>query len=266
MAEELLFLKLGGSLITDKAQPFTPRLKVLKRLASEVAEAVQSFPTKKLLIGHGSGSFGHQVASQFGTRNGVRDGREWRGFAEVAAAAARLNRLVSDTFLQAGVPVLTLQPSASATCRAGELVSIEAGLIQAALARGLVPLLYGDVALDKEWGGTIVSTEMLFVFLARILEPDRILLAGVDEGVMDGKGSVVPRLTPPSLPGLLPVLAGSEATDVTGGMLDKVQRMCDLVKAQSDLVIHIFSGYEAGLVRQALEAPTFSGGTRIFSS
>jgi isopentenyl phosphate kinase len=263
---ELVFLKLGGSLITDKARPFTARLEVLRRLANEVSEALKLSPNIRLLIGHGSGSFGHQVAAQYGTHRGVASEREWRGFSEVSAAAARLNRLVSDIFLAAGVPTLTLQPSASAKCRAGELISIESGPIQESLARGLVPLLYGDVALDEEWGGTIVSTEMLFEFLAAVLDPHRILLVGADEGVKDGEGSVVPQLTPRSLPSLLPSLAGSEATDVTGGMLDKVERMCNLVATRSDLVVHIITGNKVGLVQQALGDPSFSGGTRILST
>ena len=39
-----VFLKLGGSLITDKTRPHTPRLEVLRRLAGEVAAARQRFP------------------------------------------------------------------------------------------------------------------------------------------------------------------------------------------------------------------------------
>ncbi len=39
MSARLVFLKLGGSLITVKDRPHTPRLDVLERLAQEIAGA-----------------------------------------------------------------------------------------------------------------------------------------------------------------------------------------------------------------------------------
>jgi isopentenyl phosphate kinase len=36
MATEIIFLKLGGSLITDKDKPYTPRLDKLNGLALEI--------------------------------------------------------------------------------------------------------------------------------------------------------------------------------------------------------------------------------------
>ncbi|MBN1319078.1 MAG: hypothetical protein JXA42_26580, partial [Anaerolineales bacterium] len=58
----VLFLKLGGSLITDKTRRETPRFDVIKWLAAEVREALDRRPDLKLVIGHGSGSFGHFAA------------------------------------------------------------------------------------------------------------------------------------------------------------------------------------------------------------
>ena len=67
---QLVFLKLGGSLITDKTQPMTPRLDVIQHLAGEISAAVKSSPRLSLLIGHGSGSFGHEVADRYQTQAG----------------------------------------------------------------------------------------------------------------------------------------------------------------------------------------------------
>ncbi|NIV31978.1 MAG: uridylate kinase, partial [Anaerolineae bacterium] len=46
----------------------------------------------------------------------------------------------------AGVPVWSLQPSASAQCESGVLKSMELAPVTQALQHGLVPVLYGDVA------------------------------------------------------------------------------------------------------------------------
>lgn len=261
--EETVFLKLGGSLITDKARPATPRRRLIRRLAREVGLALQETPDLRLLIGHGSGSFGHQVAARYGTQQGVQTAAQWRGLAEVAAAAARLNRIVADAFLEAGVPVLCLPPSASARCRDGGLLYLETRPIVEALTRGLVPLIYGDVALDEARGGTIVSTELLFTYLTPMLRPTRILLAGAAAGVLDGEGRVIPHITPGELPALRGVLGGARETDVTGGMADKVTRMAELVAGQPGLEVRVFSGLRAGQVYRALTDPDAAIGTRI---
>ncbi len=110
---ELVFLKLGGSLLTDKTQPQALRPQVLRRLAVEIAEALAERPHLRLLIGHGSGSFGHVAGRKYNTRAGVTSPEGWRGYAETARAAALLNRHVMDALWEAGVPALALQPSAA---------------------------------------------------------------------------------------------------------------------------------------------------------
>ena len=47
----------------------------------------------------------------------------------------------------------------------------------------MIPLVNGDTIFDDQRGGTILSTEDLFIYLARQLHPERILLAGLEEGV-----------------------------------------------------------------------------------
>ena len=64
-SHHFFFLKLGGSLITDKSQPYTARLEVIDRLAQEILQARQENPGLLLLLGHGSGSFGHTPAHQY---------------------------------------------------------------------------------------------------------------------------------------------------------------------------------------------------------
>ena len=71
MTKEIVFLKLGGSLITDKDKPYTPRLDKLANLSLEIKTVLDSIPELVLILGHGSGSFGHIAAKKHGTRDGV---------------------------------------------------------------------------------------------------------------------------------------------------------------------------------------------------
>ena len=269
---DLAFVKLGGSVITDKATPETARSLVISRLAGEIAVALATRPDLRLVLGHGSGSFGHPMAQRYGTHLGVHSPADWRGFAEVAAVAARLNRLVADALVAAGVPAWSMQPSASARCREGELLSLEIGPIEEALAHGLVPLLYGDVALDEVRGGTIISTEQIFAYLARRLRPGRLIMVGEVDGVFesdpirDPAARPIPEITTQNWAQVRALLGGSHATDVTGGMLAKVEEMVTLVRELPGLTVHLLSGLRPGALELALRRPSAaSGGTVIRS-
>lgn len=255
----MLLLKLGGSLITDKTRDNTPRPNVIARLARELAGALSKTPMP-VLLGHGSGSFGHAAARKYGTRAGLRDAESWRGFAAVSVAAARLNRLVADALHEAGLPVFSVLPSASARCQDGALRYLDTRPIRAALRNGIVPLVMGDVALDDARGVTIVSTEEVFAYLVDEFadDPDlrvtRVLLAGETEGVYAGSdtGQVIPRITPANWESLRAGVGGSRGADVTGGMASKVQDMLRLVSAHPGLTACIFSGLAEGNVARAL--------------
>lgn len=250
-----VFLKLGGSLITDKARPHTPRPEVLARLGAEIAQARREDPELRLLLGHGSGSFGHVPARKYGTRSGVHTEQEWAGFVEVWREAWELNRLVMQSLEQAGLPAVALSPFSAVVSSAGRVVEWNLEGVRKALSAGLLPVIYGDVIFDREWGGTILSTEDLFDHLAVALRPARILLAGLEPGVWSDYpacSELAPKITPGDWLELQSKLAGSAATDVTGGMLSKVRTSLDLIEKVEGLQIYIFSGEVDGSVYRAL--------------
>ena len=263
---ETVFLKLGGSVITDKLRPEHARIDVIHRLAREVRAALDTRSGLRLVLGHGSGSFGHVAAMKHGTRDGIQDAAGWVGFAEVAASAARLNQIITDIFIDERVPVVSLPPSVSARCTDGKLVYLDTITLHSHLRNGLVPLVHGDVALDAVRGATIVSTEDVFAYLASEVEPDRVLLAGEVAGVFPTAqmaGEVIPLITPSNLEKFAPALGGSHGVDVTGGMLAKVQQMIDWVRAMPRTSARIFSAAETGTLQRVLVNPRASIGTEI---
>lgn len=251
----LQLLKLGGSLITVKTQPSTPRLPLLKQLAAEIAAAWREAGHMPLIIGHGSGSFGHMAATRYNTRQGVRQAEEWSGFVEVWRQANALHRLVMDALAEAGLPVLSFPPSATIVAEEGEIVAWELAPIQQALAAGLLPVIYGDVVFDRRRGGTILSTEDLFGYLVGTLRPRRILLAGQEAGVWQDYPActrLLTVITPQDLPKLESILGASAAPDVTGGMASKVMQSLRWVEQVTDLQVLIFSAEQPGSLRAAL--------------
>jgi len=263
---EIVFLKLGGSLITDKTRAQTARLHLIRRLAAEVSHALAIAPRLRLVLGHGSGSFGHAAAQAVGyDRNQPRTGP---GFARVAWAAAALNKQVAGVFHDAGIPLVVLPPSVSAAATNGALQSLSLAPFQRALEQALVPLTYGDVVWDNRGGWTIASTETIFTFLARALQPRRIILAGEVPGVLrydDSPASeqLVAEITPQTWPSIRPSVHGARGMDVTGGMASKVEDALNLVTTMPGLQVDIISGLEPGRVEEALIGERPVPGTRI---
>jgi isopentenyl phosphate kinase len=274
---ELVMLKLGGSLITDKNKAHTPRRELLADLIRQIAEVLTKgrvhspgtgVPEAKsglrLILGHGSGSFGHTAAKQHGTRGGVElsagqseveNPDYWKGFAEVRYRAAELNALVMEQLHRFGVPAAAFPPSASVVTRDQQVLTWEITPIRMALAVGILPVVYGDAVFDESRGGTVLSTEELFLYLARELRPQRILLAGLEAGVwrdFPAKSSLIEEITPRSYDQMRTGVKGSLSVDVTGGMESKVRQMLDLVQDFPGMMVRIFSGEGAGAVKRVL--------------
>lgn len=265
--ENLQLLKLGGSLITDKAKPHAALPEVMRRLAREISAVLEETPSLQLILGHGSGSFGHVVARHYGTRKGVRTAEEWRGFREVWWEARALNLMFMDMLQEVGLAALVFPASAGAMADDGRVVDWSLAPIRSALKAGLLPVVYGDVVFDRTRGGTILSTEDLFDYLARQLRPRRILLAGLEPGVWADypeRKRIIPEITSANMAEVLPAVKEADAVDVTGGMASKVGQSLELVDSVVGLEVLIFSGEETGALRRALSGEKV--GTVIKSS
>jgi len=242
-------------------------------LALQIATALQTHPSLRLVLGHGAGSFGHVPASEYRTRDGLppkstplihreRDETEddyWKGFAEVWYQASSLNRFVMKALHNAGVQAIALAPSSSVIASDGQVSFWETTPIRMALVSGIVPVIFGDTVFDEVRGGTILSTEDLFMNLAKALNPERILLAGLEAAVwadFPARTRIVEKITPKLFSEIKDGIGKSAAADVTGGMESKVRQMVDLVEANPDMTIQIFSGTEPGNVVRALTGET----------
>ncbi len=253
-ADGPIFVKLGGSLITDKTRPRTVRRGVLHRLARELAAFWRAHPGQPLLLGHGSGSFGHWAAREHGWQPGRA--ADPAALGAIARTAADLHQQVMDALHAAGLPVWSFPPSATALARQGRVVHWDQTPLVRALEQGWIPVVYGDVVLDETQGGVILSTEEVFAALVPRLRPTRLLLLGLEPGVWRDWPQRTARwahLTPRAWRAAQAAARGAAGPDVTGGMAGKVQRMLDLVQAHPELEVRIFSGLEPDALRRALE-------------
>lgn len=269
MTSKRVFLKLGGSILTDKTQPEALNTGALAQTATAIA-AVPAADRAQLLIGHGGGSFGHYWAARYGTHLGAHTPDQWHGVARVADAMGRLNRAVVAALLDAGVNAIGVQPSASARAAGGTLQQIDSATIVAALTAGLVPVVFGDVVLDTQQGAAIISTEALFAYLAPRLQPGQIVLVG-ERGVFsadprrDPAAQRIARINEGNIDAVLALTGSSHGTDVTGGMAAKVRDMWRLVQTVPGLRVHLI-GADPTVIERVLRGEDVDDGTVIEGS
>jgi isopentenyl phosphate kinase len=256
-SSDLLMVKLGGSLITDKRGEAKARVDVIERLAGELA-AARAAMTEDVLLGHGSGSFGHLAAARHGLGRGLRHaGGEAPPIAASATqdAAARLHRIVVDALVRAGVPAFSVAPSSAFLADGGRLVRGFIEPLEAALGEGLVPVVYGDVVADRSLGVSICSTENALEYLVRRLRRRgrrvrRVLWLGETAGVYDRQGRTVPRVDAASYRDVRRLIGAPAGTDVTGGMLLRLATARSL--ARLGVESWIFDGRRSGALESAL--------------
>lgn len=249
------FIKLGGSLITEKSKAFTARREMISRLAAEIKQALQEVPDLRIVLGHGSGSFGHTAAKQYNTHLGVHTAHEWHGFIKVRRQADALHRLVMDELWDAGLEAISFPPSASVVASDHHSFKMEINPLQQALEHHLIPVVFGDVVFDQRIGGTILSTEEILSYLCNVTSFEQIIIAGIEQGVW--KDARNPRevytvITPSLLAELGDDLGGSKAPDVTGGMRSKVEILFSILASYPGIEIQIISGLIEGNLLRAL--------------
>lgn len=269
-ADRVVLLKLGGSLLTDKEREATARPEVIERLAGEIARARTARPDLRLVLGHGSGSFGHAAAQRHGLVGGSADapasGDLRPGIVATRAQAARLHRLVMDALVGAGALPWSVSPSSCLTTDDGAVETFACTPLDEALRSGLLPVVYGDVVMDRSRGAAIASTETVLSAVAAGLGEsgwtvERALWAGTTAGVWDASGRPIPVVRPGASEAARAAAGAARGADVTGGMEHRLGSA--LALARSGVPSLIFDGTVAGTVERAILAGTSEGGEEI---
>ena len=253
--KNVILIKFGGSLITDKNKPFTAKPEILNQLAKEFKQIKMDFPEIDFILGHGSGSFGHNVAKKYQTRSGINSSDNWKGFVEVWAAARLLNTIVLEAFLKNNINCISFPPSSIFKSSDGHAVHAYLEPLIAALNAGITPILYGDVIFDDFRGGTILSTEDIFFYLTKHFNVKQILLSGIEPAIYSdfpNNNNPIQKITVENFSSLEQKIGQSASPDVTGGMIEKVRLMMDLIKTHPHLKINIFSASEPGNIKKIL--------------
>jgi isopentenyl phosphate kinase len=250
---ELMILKVGGSVITDKHSE-QPKVDFsnLNRLADEIAKA----RPERLIFMHGAGSYGHVIVKKSGIGQGIRNREQILAFAETQRLQNELDSIVCKALIERGVPAIPCQASSTAVMDKGRLVKMDTDAIAGMLETGLVPVLYGVPAYDRDQKCSILSADQIAPYLALKLGAKKIIHGTNVDGVFTGDpnknpdAKLIPEITSKNFDQVRQWLTGSNAVDVTGGMFGKVYECMEAAKngVESLLVNAIKKNY----VRKAL--------------
>lgn len=245
-------VKLGGSVITDKgSETLRVRHDAVTRLAREIGDA----GLERLILVHGAGSYGHRIVKRTGIDGGVERPGGLLAWAETQRLQYLLAAEVSERFIQAGVPTIPCQASASSILRRRELTSMDVEVARQIMERGGVPLFYGVPAVDLEQGCAILSGDQIAPYLAHALGLGLVVhgtdVDGVYEGdPASGQSPRVDHVHSGNAEAVQRRVGGSAVVDVTGGMSGKLE---SLVRwARRGVCARIVDATRPGRVAQAL--------------
>jgi len=255
---KLIVLKLGGSIITNKKEPFSFNRDVVLRIGNEL-KLIWPMP---LIIIHGGGSFGHPIAEAYKIKKGYQRAEQLKGFIETVNAMRRLNDLVVSTLNDANLPAIGIPPSCTVITKDGDIETCNFDPIFSAMEIGLVPVMYGDAVFDRKLKFTILSGDALASYIARRLKAKQLIFAVDVDGVYGFDRETSQRFLIEELTEKIHMNIKYEPTegDVTGGMFYKVEEA--LAAARCGVDVYIINGLIPGRIEAVIKGQKVIG-TRI---
>ena len=231
LENKLVFIKLGGSVITQP-RPYTLNLRKIRQLAKEIHQLRQTMGFK-LVLGNGGGTFPHISAQKFRTNEGIINEKSLEGISKVENDASRLNQIIVRELIRAKENAISVQPASISISEKGKIKHFYLEPLLNYLRLNLIPVLYGDVVIDLKKGCAILSTEEIFGYLAEKLKPEKVIMLTNVEGVYissDNKKKLIREINKDNFRELKKYFKGSGRTNVTGGMLHKVEKSIEIAK------------------------------------
>jgi isopentenyl phosphate kinase len=232
----MFIIKLGGSVITDKAKECCFKQETVDQLAAELKHA-----NKEIILIHGAGSFGHILAKKYKLNNGFKRKSQVEGFALTQAMVQRLNNLVLASLHNHDLPAVSLPPHAVLSLSNHKLSRVDCPLFKKYLDLGFLPVSFGDVALDARLGFSICSGDLLVQLLAAEFKPEKVIFVLDEDGLYSANpktekhAAFFETATIKDLEHLSTHL--DTHADVTKGMEGKLQTIKNIAKAGVDTVL-----------------------------
>lgn len=241
----MILIKLGGSIITNKERPLSPRIATIQKMARQLKRIRE--PT---VIVHGGGSFGHYWSVKYDMH--TKPARyDMHGVAVVKNSMVELNKIILDCLAKARLNPYCLPPTdfmSSNKPIAGKIKEVKK-IAQS----GLVPVTFGDALWYGGGKSYILSGDKIMRILAKVLRPRlSIFVLNVDGLYSDFKKK-----------DLIHQMKGGAVSiddipmDVTGGMRRKVEEATRI--SRMGLPVFFVNGNKPERIVAAVQKAKYDG-------
>ena len=241
----MILIKLGGSIITNKEKPLSPRKKIIENIVKHLKKIDES-----IIIVHGGGSFGHYWSVKYNMHTKPMK-YNTHGVSIVKNSMIELNKIILDTFLKNKLNPYCLPPTDFMS--GDKPITNKIKEIKKIADAGLIPITFGDVLWYGHKKTYILSGDKIMTHLSKILKPRLCIFALNEDGLyFDLKSKKLIR----ELKGENPTISKNNM-DVTGGMTRKVEEATNISKMGMD--VFFVNGNKPERIVKAIKNRKFEG-------
>jgi len=241
----MILLKLGGSIITNKDRPLSPRKKIIESIGKYLKKI-----DEPLIIVHGGGSYGHYWSVKYDMHTKPKK-YDFKGVSIVKNSMIELNKIILDLFLKNGLKPYCLPPTDF--MEGNKPIPKKVREIEKIAKSGLIPVTYGDALWYGQNKTYILSGDKIMTHISKILKPRLSIFALNEDGVYS---DLKTKKLIYELKKEQPKFA-QNSRDVTGGMTRKVEEATKISKMGID--VFFVNGNKPERIVKAVKNRKFEG-------
>jgi isopentenyl phosphate kinase len=241
----MILIKLGGSIITDKEKPLSPRKKDIENIAKNLKKI-----NEPIIIVHGGGSFGHYWSVKYDMHTKPKK-NNMHGVSIVKNSMIDLNKIILDVFVKNKLNPYSLPPTDFMSGNKPMVKKIKE--ITKIAKSGLIPITYGDALWYGNKKTYILSGDKIMTYLAKILKPRLVIFVLNEDGLYS---DLKTRKLIYELKEENPKVSENKM-DVTGGMTRKVEEAT--VIAKNGMNVFFVNGNKSERIVKAIKNRKYEG-------
>lgn len=258
--KNLLVLKLGGSLLTDKTTPYKLNKEIIESIATELKECLDLGLIESLVLVHGVGSFGHPPVLKYNLHRGFKDKDQLISMSKTQQIVNELRKTIANVFIDKQIPINLMHASSMVVGNKMVIKDFTPEALKGFLSLGMIPLIGGDMMYDTDMGFSVCSGDQIAVVLSRFLNAKTLMFATDVDGIYsqdpqsNPNAQLFKKLDVNDLDRLLLKLSETSKTDASGKMRGKLRSLAtvtDLIK--EGLKVAIFSMKDKDTLKKYLK-------------
>ena len=159
----MILIKLGGSIITNKEKPLTPKRKTIDKIVSSFNKI-----NEPVVIVHGGGSYGHYWSVKYNMHTKPAK-YNIKGISIVKNSMIELNKIILDSFVKHKLNPYCIPPTDF--MNGNKPITKKINEIKKIANSGLIPITYGDALWYGQNKSYILSGDKIMTMFAKILKP-----------------------------------------------------------------------------------------------